>query len=206
MGLHLATASSDGKVTVLSHRETDDAWDVVQLEDKGGKGAMSGALAVSWAPFQPGTLPLLAMATCGGDVAVLELSEDGKHLSKKSELPCCSKNETGAVWVRDVAWCPQVGVPLRAGEKAPLTLAACTDAGKVLLFKTDAKGEFSPAAETEDGGKTELPSFPAAVWRLSWSSTGKLLSVSSGDNSVTLWKEDITRQWTQVCSAPVNAQ
>ena len=50
---------------------------------------------------------------------------------------------------------------------------------------------------------TSLPPFPAPVWRLSWSITGRLLAVSCGDNSVTLWKEDLSGTWQQVSNVPV---
>jgi len=37
--------------------------------------------------------------------------------------------------------------------------------------------------------------FPDVVWRLSWSVTGTILAVSSGDNKVSLWKETLEGEW-----------
>ena len=37
--------------------------------------------------------------------------------------------------------------------------------------------------------------FPDVVWRLSWSVTGTILAVSSGDNKVSLWKEALDGEW-----------
>jgi protein transport protein SEC13 len=40
--------------------------------------------------------------------------------------------------------------------------------------------------------------FPDVVWRVSWSVSGALLAVSSGDNQVTLWKENLDGVFEQV--------
>ena len=40
--------------------------------------------------------------------------------------------------------------------------------------------------------------FDAPVWRVSWSITGNLLAVSSGDHKVSLWKQALSGQWDQV--------
>ena len=55
--------------------------------------------------------------------------------------------------------------------------------------------------QTEAGGAWSyvlLPEFPAPVWRVSWSITGNVLAVSSGNDSVTLWKENLARKWERV--------
>jgi WD40 repeat protein len=36
-----------------------------------------------------------------------------------------------------------------------------------------------------------LKQFDAPVWRVCWSATGHVLAVSSGDSTVTLWKEGL---------------
>merc|ERR1740139_748855 len=43
-----------------------------------------------------------------------------------------------------------------------------------------------------------LNRFDAPVWRLSWSVTGSILAVSSGDSTVTLWKQNLDGDWSQV--------
>lgn len=40
--------------------------------------------------------------------------------------------------------------------------------------------------------------FPDAVWRVSWSLSGGILAVSSGDNKVTLWREGLKGEWDNV--------
>lgn len=37
--------------------------------------------------------------------------------------------------------------------------------------------------------------FDAVAWRASWSLSGNVLAVSTGDNKVTLWKEKLTGGW-----------
>jgi protein transport protein SEC13 len=43
-----------------------------------------------------------------------------------------------------------------------------------------------------------LNTFEDPVWRVSWSITGNILAVSSGDANVTLWKEELDGKWTLV--------
>jgi len=40
--------------------------------------------------------------------------------------------------------------------------------------------------------------FPDTVWRVSWSLSGGILAVSSGDNKVTLWREGLKGDWENV--------
>lgn len=38
----------------------------------------------------------------------------------------------------------------------------------------------------------------SVVWRVSWSLSGNVLAVSTGDNKVTLWKETLKGEWEKV--------
>ena len=53
-----------------------------------------------------------------------------------------------------------------------------------------------------------MKAFDAPVWRVSWSVTGNVLAVSTGDHKVTLWKQAVTEEWTQISSVedetPIN--
>lgn len=42
--------------------------------------------------------------------------------------------------------------------------------------------------------------FDAPVWRVSWSITGNVLAVSTGDHKVTLWKQAVDGNWIQIRS------
>jgi protein transport protein SEC13 len=43
-----------------------------------------------------------------------------------------------------------------------------------------------------------LCKFDAPVWRVSWSVTGNVLAVSSGDHKVSLWKQAVDESWVQI--------
>jgi protein transport protein SEC13 len=45
-----------------------------------------------------------------------------------------------------------------------------------------------------------MRTFDAPVWRVSWSVTGNVLAVSTGDHKVTLWKQALDESWQQVFS------
>ena len=45
---------------------------------------------------------------------------------------------------------------------------------------------------------TLLKEFEAPVWRVSWSITGNVLAVSTGDHRVTLWKQSVDESWLQI--------
>jgi hypothetical protein len=49
-----------------------------------------------------------------------------------------------------------------------------------------------------DWASTPLPTFEAAAWRVSWSLSGNVLAVSTGDNKVSLWKEKLAGGWENV--------
>lgn len=59
----------------------------------------------------------------------------------------------------------------------------------VIWKQVEAGGAWTPAP---------LPEFPGPVWRVSWSITGNILAVSCGNDSVTLWKENLARKWERV--------
>jgi len=86
-------------------------------------------------------------------------------------------------WVRDVAW-----APIRIG--GTMFVASCSEDGSVIIWN---KG----AGETTWMPKL-LHQFDAPVWRLSWSITGSVLAVSSGDGDVTLWKQMLDGTWDKV--------
>lgn len=48
------------------------------------------------------------------------------------------------------------------------------------------------------GVKLKPEGFPDVVWRLSWSLSGNLLAVSSGDSKISLWKENLEGVWEHV--------
>ena len=84
--------------------------------------------------------------------------------------------------------CP--GSPFSRTPPPPHT--SCSEDRTVLIW-----------TQTEPGGPWEpkplaAAPFEAPVWRVSWSITGNLLAVSSGDHKVTLWKQALSGEWDQI--------
>lgn len=72
-------------------------------------------------------------------------------------------------WVRDVAWAPNVGLPM-------CTVASCGQDGKVIVWTQSQAG-----AEWQS---VLLHDFKVPVWSVSWSVTGNILAVSDGNQQV----------------------
>eukprot|EP01047_Picozoa_sp_COSAG01_P009973 COSAG01_NODE_417_length_17291_cov_610.598825_14_plen_255_part_00 len=167
-GLELACASSDGKVSVLTHRD-DDSWATKWIETK-----QVGVNAVSWEGAQNGGVGpesrRFVTAGCDKTLRIWKLNSATREWEQEGE-PLQEGGHTD--WVRDVAWAPNFCFP---GS----TIASCSQDQRVIVWKENESGKWTP---------TELDKFPAPVWRVSWSLTGNILAVSCGDNQVTLWKE-----------------
>mmetsp|Transcript_26832 Transcript_26832/g.30713 ORF Transcript_26832/g.30713 Transcript_26832/m.30713 type:complete len:402 (+) Transcript_26832:50-1255(+) len=223
-GLTLAGASSDGKVSVLTHGQ-DDNWLVEYIHD-----SALGVNSISWAPYTA----YESSGANGGDgsgnqngndeddngfIRGEENKEgDGSNLSSSMRLvtggcdnkirfwmkapnantwvedttnqPIASTSVFHSDWIRDVAWAPSI---------IPNTniVASCSEDRNVIIWTQ--KGGLG----NEWVGKV-LHTFEDPVWRLSWSVTGNILAVSSGDSSVTLWKQNIHENWVQVSSVAEN--
>ena len=180
-GLIMACASSDGTVSVHTF-ENDNSWSVRHIEV-----SKLGVNSVTWAPPTAlgsqgeltGSQTLrLATGSCDNTVKVWKFEEDG---GTEWEQECVLKMHTD--WVRDVAWCPSIAVPIN-------TLASASQDGTVVMW----------SQETEGGDWTAhlLNKFPAPVWRVSWSLTGNVLGVATGDNQHSLWKETVDKKWEEM--------
>lgn len=182
-GLMAAAASSDGRVSVLRH-DPNNSWSVDYIDD-----CPMGVNAVSWAPYfayynpeQPDALqsPRLVTAGCDNQIRFWVCGENGQWQPDSSKM---DTSLTHSDWVRDVAWAPCL-LPNHN------MVASCSEDRKVLIWtQEEAGGEWKA---------TLLNEFAAPVWRVSWSVTGHLLAVSSGDADVTLWKAGLDGAWTQV--------
>ena len=120
-GLILACASSDGSISIHTHR-SDGSWDTARLPQAHPVGATS----VSWAPSTaPGSLfgsvtpnPVLRLVSGGCDNLVKvwrrEAAADGAAGGagggswKLEVFPGLARHSD---WVRDVAWAPNLGLP-----------------------------------------------------------------------------------------------
>jgi protein transport protein SEC13 len=185
-GLQLATASSDGNVSVLQH-QPNNTWAVEYLTD-----CPMGVNAVSWAPYgayyDPSAAsptdqvqePRLVTAGCDNAIRFWKCQDGTTWVPDEAKLDTAHQHSD---WVRDVAWAPSL-LPNHN------IVASCAEDKTVLIWKQEGLGQ--------DWKPTLLHQFEAPVWRVSWSVTGLLLAVSSGDSDVTLWKAGLDGQWTQV--------
>jgi len=185
-GLMLACGSSDGGVSIVSSLG-DGNWETKKINNV----HTIGCNAVSWAPaivagslIEPnskGNAPK-RFVTGGCDNLVKIWREDNGQWVEEEKL------EAHSDWVRDVAWAPNIGLPVS-------TIASCSQDCRVIIW-----------TKNEEEGGTWIPKtlnkFPDVVWHVSWSVTGNILAVSGGDNKVSLWKESLDGQW--VCVSDVD--
>jgi len=197
-GLMCAAASSDGRVSFLSHNE-DDTWSVEYVNDNS-----LGVNAVTWAPYVPlanagGGNPdegeqqqqqQPRVATAGCDNRIRFWTRSSATGSWEEETTPLGHGASHTDWVRDVAWAP----PIVPGVDV---VASCSEDGTVIVWThKDGGGDADGTNGTWE--PTLLNNFGEPVWRLSWSVTGSILAVSSGDSTVTLWKAGLDGTWKQV--------
>ncbi|KAL9052760.1 MAG: hypothetical protein Q9162_005180 [Coniocarpon cinnabarinum] len=191
LGAHLACASSDGSVSVLSFNDTpstaqppQSAWSTAIIPAH-----PIAANAVSWAPsLLPGTLERAATpgaASTHGERRFVSGGSDGSlklwgysHSTGNYDLITELKGHSD--WVRDVAWSPSLL------SKTYIASGSQDKTVRIWTYHGDA-GDMSKA---EAWQSSELK-FECVIWRVSWSLTGNVLAVSGGDNKVTLWKERV---------------
>jgi protein transport protein SEC13 len=180
-GLCLACGSSDGTISVLTHKP-DGSWEKVKIEQAHPVGVTS----VSWAPAtaagsltgaDSGPVQKLVSGGCDNTVKVW------KYINNSWKMDCFPPLSKHTDWVRDVAWAPNLGL-VRS------TIASASQDGTVVIW-----------TQAKDGDQWQpltLNDFKTPVWRVSWSLTGNILAVSDSSNKVTLWKEEVDGEWTQV--------
>ena len=186
-----AAASSDGRVSVLTH-QSDNSWAVEYIQDN-----PLGVNAVSWAPHKAycdegehaegtasaGEYPRLVTGGCDNRIRFWVQQESGQWQEDTSAA--LSKGLSHTDWVRDVAWAPSILPNVNV-------VASCSEDQTVLIWTQNGRNaEWKP---------TLLNTFDSPVWRVSWSVTGHMLAVSSGDNEVSLWKVGIDGVWQQMDS------
>ena len=149
-----------------------------------------GCNAVSWAPYDAvgsaaadGGPALKRLVTGGCDNAVRFWTFDEARGEWAVEPVAPGAEAVHKDWVRDVAWAPSTGLPHNL-------VASCSEDKTVSIWTQSAPG--APwAAEP-------LATFESPVWRVSWSVTGLVLAVSSGDHKVTLWKQGVDGKWEEI--------
>ncbi|KAG7366419.1 WD repeat-containing protein [Nitzschia inconspicua] len=191
-GLMVAAASSDGRVSVLAH-QPDNSWSISYIQDNA-----LGVNSVSWVPagayhnpeaVAAGTSPDGAsdqprLVTGGCDNAIRFWVQEASSGQWVEDTSCPVSKDLGHTdWVRDVAWAPAIMPNVNM-------VASCSEDRTVLIWTQRGHGEPWKAML--------LHTFDAPVWRVSWSLTGHILAVSSGDSDVALWKKGMDGVWHQM--------
>lgn len=152
-----------------------------------------GVNAVSWAPSAalPGSiarkdgaqqnLSTRRLATAGCDNAVkiwqADPSSPSQTYTHLATLP-----SGHADWVRDVAWSP--------------TLLSKTYIASASQDKTVRIWTSTNPSDMNSWQLAKVLEFGDQIcWRVSWSLSGNILAVSSGDGRVTLWRENLRGEW-----------
>jgi len=206
-GLVLAAASSDGKVSFLTHTQ-DDSWTVEYITDNS-----LGVNALSFAPGSGGTVtdgtstdgtdnanandtdntaPTMRIVTGGCDNRIRFWNKNNSNQKWEIDSAPIDTSISHTDWVRDVAWAPSI---------MPNTniVASCSEDRTVIIWTQ----ELDKDAKSSNANQWKpflLNTFQDPVWRVSWSVTGSILAVSSGDNHVSLWKHALEGNWVQVSS------
>ncbi|GMM37744.1 GTPase-activating protein [Saccharomycopsis crataegensis] len=182
-GAVLLCASSDGQVSIFEVKENGTTHNVVFPAHE------AGVNSASWAPVstnKTGTTitsptepsePLKRFVTGGCDNLVKVWNWDS--VNNKATLE--STLEGHADWVRDVAWSSSV---LFKSYIASSSL----DKSVIIWTQENNKGPWKKQYLTKD-------KFAEATWKVSWSLSGNILAVSSADNKITLWKENLSGEW-----------
>jgi protein transport protein SEC13 len=205
IGLVLAAGSSDGTISVHTYQQLDGSWEVRRIQNAHALGCN----AVSWAPSTPPNAMMDMLNGQNGNGSASSTSDSssvataGLQQVKKivsggcdkivkiwsckagGEWECEEKLEAHSDWVRDVAWAPSIGLPRSL-------IASCGQDKCVYLWEKD--------GQTGKWNNRLLHSFPDVIYHLSWSLLGNVLAVSSGDNTVTLWKEMTNGEWACVAT------
>eukprot|EP00339_Tiarina_fusa_P002451 CAMPEP_0117024404 /NCGR_PEP_ID=MMETSP0472-20121206/18132_1 /TAXON_ID=693140 ORGANISM="Tiarina fusus, Strain LIS" /NCGR_SAMPLE_ID=MMETSP0472 /ASSEMBLY_ACC=CAM_ASM_000603 /LENGTH=292 /DNA_ID=CAMNT_0004730835 /DNA_START=36 /DNA_END=914 /DNA_ORIENTATION=+ len=200
----LASCGYDRKVIIW--QENASGWSITHTYEKHELSVNS----IAWAPQEQGLC--LACASSDTFVSILSFKENNwteqkfaahkfgvssvswcdsgnrfvtggcdktvKVWSSKDGKWECTTLEAHQGWVRDVAWAPNIGLPYE-------TIASCSQDGSVMIWRENKNQEWE---------KTEMKESGAVAWRVSWSTTGNILAVTSGDNKVTLYTESLNKE------------
>lgn len=198
-GCLLACASSDGAVSVLEFK--DNSFEHTTFAAHG-----LGVNGVSWAPATAaGSLissnpsPAAAAAAAGNRRFVTGGSDNQLRIWTWEATPAGDGSAAGAGagvgryvpegepltghtdWVRDVAWSPTV---LQKSY-----IASASQDKTVRIWTADS---LAPATS---GWSSKVLTFDDAVWRVSWSLSGNVLAVSTANNKISMWKENLKGEW-----------
>ncbi|XP_023244957.1 protein SEC13 homolog [Copidosoma floridanum] len=178
LGLILACGSADGSISILTN--SGDSWDTQKIQNA----HTIGCNAVSWCtaiepafdPVSQQKTPVKRLASAGCDNIIKIWKEEADRWIEETKL------EGHSDWVRDVAWAPSIG-------SSRTTIASCSQDRRVIIWTS---------TDYINWNSTIINVFDDVIWNVSWSLTGGILSVSGGDNKISLWRENPEGQWVGI--------
>lgn len=182
-GLILACASTDTTLSVLSFTPETNQWyhQVIQNAHEEGANAVSWAPAVYSSSFiSTGNAVIPKRMVSGGNDNMVKVWRENSD--KLWVMEHCLQGHTD--WVRDVAWAPVVAFNTN-------TIASCGQDRRVIIWRCK-------NLDINEWETRELQVFDDVLWHVSWSLCGTVLAVSGGDNKISLWKENLQKQWVQI--------
>ena len=180
-GLCLACGSSDGTISFLISDEVTENWTSKKILNAHS----IGINAISWCPTfekitlfdnQDDSVPVKRLVSGGCDNLVKTWKEVDNVWVEEAKFDLHSD------WVRDVAWSPSLGYP-------DTVIASCSQDRRVIVWSSKDFVNWTP---------TILNTFDDVVWNVSWSLTGDVLSVSYGQNNVSLWRSNSEGKWVNL--------
>ena len=185
-GALLLCASSDGNVSIVEFK--DDGTTSSSLIEAHRVGVNSA----SWAPVSftdstatPSTnnntpqlqtqIKRFVTGGCDNLVKIWNFDHESKTYTLQETL------EGHKDWVRDVAWSPSSLI-------RSYIASASQDKNVIIWTQENNQGPWKKTLLKQE-------KFPDVCWRVSWSFSGNVLAVSSADNKITLWKENLQGSW-----------
>lgn len=183
--LILLTASADSCVSVIS-RTSEDRWGSLKfVAHEGGVNAVSWSPATSLSLLESEDTHLLRRFVSGGaDRHVKVWTWTEEHYE-------CVLLDFHKSTVRDVAWCPSLGL-------ARDLFASCSEDGEIIVWT---KSSDSEKWKPKQALKLRVP-----VWTVSWSIAGNALAISASDNTTRILKEAPDDTWEVVSSINESGQ
>ena len=188
----LASAGCDNTVKVWLYNEAARRW---QQDGATLTGHGDWVRDVAWAPNLG--LPKNTLASAGQDGKVIIWTERQEGGSLPGRGGWVDPGDWGAGLPPPAVSWGQPGAANRPRSQPTPPGASSRLLLPPLLLPHLA---LAPTPPTPAGGwdRVLLHDFQQAVWRLSWSVSGNLLSVADAGNAVTIWKEGVDGQWQQL--------
>jgi len=172
-GLRLASASSDGQISVLTYGVHDAQWRRAPFPAHA-----NGASSVSWAPAAPGSTTM-RLVSGGNDARVIIWKCENESWSQDTLL---WHSDCHTDWVRAVAWRPSGNSLIASGSWDK----------SVCIWGQEMENQPWRLV-------CKLP-VPGKVESLAWSVTGSTLAVTTEDNETFLYREATNGGFEQVAT------